>query len=743
MSAHLRACPGWLFYALLAALVMVKVCFGHTYYAGDILYSQPLWYNWSSQFPNYDLIDSIGLYYPHDWLYNQQLHQGRLLSWNPYNFCGHPVFADAKSSFLYPPKLLAHLFLSATWAHDLLLFLHLWGMGVFFDRWLQGLGLSAGPRRLAATVWMLNGFVQTWLQSEYTVTFGCWLPLLLDQLRRALEGPLRPRPLLWASLLLGLLGYCGHAQFLAHCYIVSGLWGLYLVGRRWRTHALPLALGLLGGILLAAPQLLPMLELVGRSERASFPFHFQGQVFRNLLLSLPCLSLCPNFFGSLKEGIALRHISPVASWVQLESCAYLGLAGLYCLVLGGMRGPFRHRGFFVGLGLTILLLPATPFYALGAALLPPLKKTMATRWLFMLIFFGCTLIGAGAQRLKSAPRHLLTPVLALWSLWLVVLAFLQWRAPWREWAAQVMPWVRFPYAETFEEPGQRIEAVASGLAHLYHPLNFSMFWPWLGLLILWAVRRRLPWMLGLLVLDLLVFSWRFNETSPRSQFFPTPSALAVVAAEPPARLFSLGVLRPNTGLPFGVWDVGGQDSIYPRATHQLLSQIEPQRKFADLFFPFRECPPQVLRELGVGWVLTYPGVQLQEPLFRKVHQQENGVQLYQFLGGRPLSEFEGASFRIEKMDPGYWRFACQGPGRLRVRENFDPGWRATISGVVSSLSGSGPFLELQVPAGEHQVELHYQPPRLRLGLGIAGLVVLLWLGLYFRSADRPTPGKGG
>lgn len=775
-------------------LVMVKLLAGHTYYAGDVLFSQPLWYDWVHTTSNYDLIDSAGLYYAHDWLYNQQLHLGRLLTWNPYNFCGHPIFADGKSAFLYPPKFLAHRLLPATYAHDLLLWVHLTGMGIFFHRWLRALGLSTMAARLGGSAWMLAGFVQTWLQSEYTVTFGCWLPLILERQLAGLGGPhLRRGPCFQAALLLGLLGYCGHVQFLAHSYLFCGLWGLYLVLRQPSLCRVAAYLAMtLSPPLLAAPQLLPLLELVARSERLPVPFSHQQSCFRYLMASLPVTLVCPNFFGSLPEGIALRHISQRGTWVQLESCGYLSLVGLCLLFLSRRSSHYAHWRFLTGVTLALAILPATPLYAVVVTLIPPLQKTIATRWLFHLTFLACCHIAYGAAALESLDaqvwrraRRVSAALLGLWASGWLATAWLQAYRPWGKLAAWLLDHgqVRYPFPETFANPKSHLQAVTLGLQQLYHPLNLSMLTPGVALLALIFLLGKpnantLKPITWLLCLDLLLFSWRFNSTSPRATFFERPSALGYLQEHRDGRrVLSLGTLRPNTGVPFGILDVGGQDSVYPGSVNRLLCGLETgnpdSHVFADMTFPLTNWQSPVLPWLGVGWLLAYPQQKLPDT-FEAVHQQSNGITLYRWPGAPPVayristaapslgsrqdlsealqktghfrvgtdegkvSEFRTRLSAVQVIDqrPGAWSIYGQGPGWLVVSETFDPGWSARLDGTPVALQlAQGAFMAVALPAGAHRLELDYQPPRLRLGLGLAGLTFSFLL-LGFRPWAR-------
>jgi hypothetical protein len=71
------------------------------------------------------------------------------------------------------------------------------------------------------------------------------------------------------------------------------------------------------------------------------------------------------------------------------------------------------------------------------------------------------------------------------------------------------------------------------------------------------------------------------------------------------------------------------------------------------------------------------------------------------------------------------------PGLLVVSEVYDPGWRAYLDGKQVDLLPTDHVLRgVPIPAGEHTVELHYEPLSLRLGLAISGVATLGMLAVF-------------
>jgi hypothetical protein len=67
-------------------------------------------------------------------------------------------------------------------------------------------------------------------------------------------------------------------------------------------------------------------------------------------------------------------------------------------------------------------------------------------------------------------------------------------------------------------------------------------------------------------------------------------------------------------------------------------------------------------------------------------------------------------------------------GLLVLSELYYPGWRATVDGRQAPIHRTDAILRaVEVPAGQHQVEMVFDPPTVKLGLAISGITLLLSL----------------
>lgn len=644
---------------------MPKLLIGDTYYPGDILYSHPLWYDGVHTAENYDLIDPISLYHCHDSLYNEELKNGRLITWNPYSFCGHPIFADGKSGMLYPPRLFLHLFFSTTWAHDLLILTHLFASGCMMHLFLKGLCLSPHAAVTGATLWMLNGQQATWMESEYVAIMGVWIPLAFHLFRKGLSGKSpQIRPLVGASLALGMPGFCGVVQFWSHALLLTGFWMLYLCyrARSWK-HLLAGGIAIVAPLPLAAIQLVPMFELVSRSQRITRDLWYQISAFQDFLMGIPALLITPDAFGNPTRGLALRFIADRGDWVMLESSIFLGLASLMLLALAPKARRRKHFHFFAISLVVLLVVPSTPLYWIPFKLLPGFSQTISTRLVYMMVFLLSILAAYGAQAFIALSDETRRKTfrgswicLACWALLLLSVHQLQKSHPdW--WLGRLKTLldagdVRYPFLVSYPDQQAYLQAVVAKFMHYYGASN--TVWLWVGLSLVaisvwlapWGKRSNPTVLLGLVALaslDMLAFSWNFNTTTSREFLAAAPPAVSYITSQPGQfRTVGPGTIRPNTTNPHHLRTIEGHNSIIPKenvAFANALQNGDPKATdspFTTHTFPIKNLDSPLLKYAGAKYIVALPGLDLLSKGYELKFNQPNGLAVWENPSALPL-----------------------------------------------------------------------------------------------------------
>jgi hypothetical protein len=159
-------------------------------------------------------------------------------------------------------------------------------------------------------------------------------------------------------------------------------------------------------------------------------------------------------------------------------------------------------------------------------------------------------------------------------------------------------------------------------------------------------------------------------------------------------------------------DVDGQDAAPPENGNIMF--VKPQadwRKLADA---------------GVTEIWSQkpiPGLELA--------RQERGVMIYRVPGPGRASTPNGPAAVVSE-SASQLKLHATGPGILTIRDRNMPGWVPKVDGVHVKMGGTT-WMEIALPAGEHQVELNYVPPGFMTGIMLAVPAWFLVFLLAFRA----------
>ena len=447
--------PFWfppLFFLLLAALFL-----WHSTFAGDVFLPANLLGHiapWTSTIAHDNLPpwnplrwDGIAQFYPWRNFAHDTLRSGVVPLWNPYQFCGTPFVANSQSAVFYPPNLLFTLLPTAR-AFGVSALLHLTLCGWFTYLFLRRLGCGEAGALLAGVTYAFSNWQVQWLQLPTFLATSCWFPLLLRQIysvgeRKKEKGESNCVSafsflLFPFSLTVGLMLLAGHLQIAFYGLLAGSLWGVALLGARVREAGVAFALGRLGllmgglvlGVMLALPQILPALELSRMSHRAGKPTGAGYALYAEYALPPADLALLtlPDFFGNDYDpgngyyGFYVKHAGETDFAVRhnaAETAIYAGILPLLLALFAvtrtlgnmgskskGSKGVSDRRVLFFAILAVFALLLAlgTPLNALFYFFVPGFAQSGSpARCLVLWALAIAVLAGMGLDSLLRQP----------------------------------------------------------------------------------------------------------------------------------------------------------------------------------------------------------------------------------------------------------------------------------------------------------------------------------------------------
>ncbi len=309
--------------------------------------------------------DGVAQFYPWRVQLHRWLSRGIWPLWNPQQFCGYPFVGNGQSAMFYPPNWL-YAFIHPRAGMALSAALHSLLAAYLAFALCRVIGLGAWPAVFGAIAYTFGGPMVGLVPLPTMVNSAAWLAGCLLGVELVARRP-GGKSVALLAVCLGMTFLAGHLQIAAYVLLATGL---HAAGRLlWPTTerrfvvggSLMVAVGL--GLLLAAAQLLPSLELGGLSPRGEGAATADGFAFHKQF------ALQPVELMTLAMPEALGHPArgdyPLFSYG--ERAGYVGAVTLLLAIAALVLDRRRWRwGLLAGLVLTLWAamggLPATILY---------------------------------------------------------------------------------------------------------------------------------------------------------------------------------------------------------------------------------------------------------------------------------------------------------------------------------------------------------------------------------------------
>lgn len=348
--------------------------------------------------------DLSWIHYPRHIFAAEEWLAGRVPLWDPYQHNGLPFLAESQVGALY---LFSVLFLSPfspSLELSLFILLHFTLAAIFTFILARSLGIGQAGAIISGLAFGLGGFLMAQVPNLNIMTGAAWLPLILYGVIQTT----RRRSWLVAMLAgipIAFQIFTAQPQIVFYSLVTIWGYGCYRIIADFRTthdaindklkHALHtvllLAVIIMSGLLLAAPQLLPTFELQQlsvRSEERELGFLTQNSLPPEMFLNL----LIPSAFGNNVTGFK------VGDPFQ-EDFIYIGFIPLLLTFFSVKQRHKRDMLFFLFLlvgGVLLATGRATPLYQYAIQYLPGFGLfRIPSRWLMVVNLALAILAGFG------------------------------------------------------------------------------------------------------------------------------------------------------------------------------------------------------------------------------------------------------------------------------------------------------------------------------------------------------------
>jgi hypothetical protein len=719
--------------------------------SADVLKLVPPWKEAGAPVVQKTLTDPLWVFYPWQREFRSAILSGRFPLWDPTIRCGAPLAANPICALFFPLTWLvipfgtaAGLSLQATLRPALAAF--------FMFLYLRRSRFGPLPSLFGALTFGFSLPFLVWVEHPQDNVFLLFPLLCLagDSIIR--QGSVRGAAVL--ALLGALFVLAGHPESALHAALFGVAYAAVQIARCAKRHSPGPAAGRLlaaaaGAVVLSLFASYPYLVTVQESTAWRTGHSAFAPPPRALLLAI-----FPNFFGNPSRGLPTAGIPTNFN----ESALYLGILALSLLPVAFLARrrvrPLPSAGFWGAVLLAVALLLFVGPHVTGFSAIPLLGKIFHTR-LSVLAGFAAGVLAAEALDSLSSRREL------------------------RVWLFSLLGFLTLSLA-------------IGALAHSPYPQRRDLWWAALLLLgaCVLAVRQlspalRVGGLCLLQALDLWHAGAGYHTVVARSEVFPEAPVLSLARRElSGGRLLGLGVtFPPNSASVYGLRDVRGYDAVesesYLEARRNLAlwnkkpglpemtaGGLSPQSSQLFPLFAVRllmlppglQVSPEAASRLNLRLALLSRGgatlyrvrdtpgraqaISVVTPARAQIPPGEDAATDY-----RKVSEVSGipeargfpaaADARLEMAadDPETVKITARSPGDffLRLSDAYAPGWRAQLDGRPTRLYRcDAAFRGVFVPAGVHEIEMHYRLPGFPL-TGIVSLATAIFLiGILLR-----------
>jgi len=451
------------------------------------------------------------------------IRSGHIPLWNPYMFSGMPLHGAAQAGLLFPlnwfylissPPVATNLMMLATYMVA--------ALGAYLFARRSGADITGAIA--TSFIWQFSAFLVEQVGHTNILQTAAMLPWVLWAVEGYIANDSRGRGVLLAALVAVQI-FAGHQQTSAYALLLTGAYALVLVraasrsGKSRSSYLSPLAMLALG-FSMAAVQILPTIELLRNSVRASASYDFFSSFSMPPRLALTLFA--PYLFGG-GNGLLFRapYVGPTFFG---EYVTYVGLLTVMLALVAILIKPDARTKFWAIVFVVCLLLAFgrfLPFHLYRIVYYIPVlnlfrvpaRHSMEVQFaLAVLAGRGITLISTMRRETKAIQKRTLIIAIAGLSVFLLTCLTVIW---WRPGEFHL---------------GRQAPLTLLRAPELFLPIVMAA----LSAVVLWAFNRsshrRASFLLVAVLLgDLVLYGqgsgWRTNSPTSESELWREPAAV--------------------------------------------------------------------------------------------------------------------------------------------------------------------------------------------------------------------------
>ncbi len=704
--------------------------------------------------------DVVSFTYPMQTLAMGLIKKGIWPLWNPYILAGTTLLANFQSAPFSPTSFVYFLFNNVTaWSIQVIL-QHIFA-AIFTYLLLRYWKVSKWGSVFGGIVYAFSGYNLIFSEWNGHTLAAAFIPLALlftDRFLREkkyLDGFL-------LSLVLAFQFFSGYTQTSVYTAIAIGvLWLVRIIGdKKWFLKTLLLGYFCIFGVALSAVQVLPSLELIKNSQRVFEPHPFEWTF---LPWKKTITFVAPDYFGNHATGnywgpqdytsntgyvgvvATILAIFAVLTVIKKREVKFLLIFSIFSLVLSfadpisifiwdknilGMQANSAHR--------------ATQLFCAGMA--------------FLSAF--------GFDALMSKGRKLFNFILSLFPIYLLMATF---------GIFAIYLYKNQIGIKNLIFPGLILFGVTATLFLIWRFKNFRK----IGGFIL----------IVLSISELFRFGWKYTPISPSKFTYPTTPVLTYLMNQPkPFRVTGAKVIPSNLRMVYEIESPEGYDTFHPLNMSEFVAAInsgnvnslpvgrygivdndvsplldlintkyylalttdtdikrfDPKRfikVFQDksvIIYESRTSLPRAF--MAYDWEVDIPQkendltslakvMNVNFPLGKRITLDSTpSIKVDTSVKTKPIQTVE---YKLYENQESVIKVKTEREGMLFISDSYYPGWKAFIDGKETKIyTADFAFRAVEVPKGEHDIRMVYEPKSFSDGVKVSILGLVLLLGLF-------------